>query len=114
MTLVKFVAAVAVTVATLPAAFAQAGPQPVVGEGYPAGVSTQVRQDLSVFGTASTSMPDYDFVGGEVGYGPHQHEKMAQDELRTRAMGYRGEGSPSESTRVQSAREIAQYLRAGG
>lgn len=113
MSIRQLIVAAAVA-ATLPAAFAQTGPGALRGEAYPAGVATQVRQDLAAYGAKSAWMPDYDFVAGEAGYVPHQHQYMEQNELKARAMGNRGASLPAAGPSVQGPQEIMQYWQAGG
>lgn len=100
--------------ATLPAAFAQAGPAAVRGEaGYPGLAVTAARQDSRSEAAASPAMPEYDFVSGDVGYVPHQHQFMERNALRERVMGNRGAASQRMFTEVQGSREIQQYQQAG-
>lgn len=113
MSIRNLIAAVAVA-AALPTTFAQSGPASLRGEAwYPAVSPAQVRQDVTAYAGAGPAMPALDFVGGEVGDVPHQHQYMAQNELKLRAMGHRGMGMSSR-VGVQSPQEIKQYNGAGG
>lgn len=110
----KLIAAAAVA-AALPMAFAQSGPAPLRGEAWDlAGAPTQARQDLQAYGAKGSGMPDVDFVSGDAGYVPHQHQFMEQNELRARAMGNRGVASTAAGAQVQSRQEVQQYQRVGG
>lgn len=110
MSIRNLIAAAAVA-AVVPMAFAQPDPSELRGEAwYPAAVPAQSLQAR----VPASSMPDMDFVAGEAGFIPHQHQLMRLNEMRTRAMGNRGEATPAAEIGVQRAREVEQYSRAGG
>lgn len=104
----------AAAAAAFPAVFAQAGPGPLRGEAwYLPSAPAQLRPAPEP-GANAAVMPEYDFVAGELGYVPHQHQFMEQNELKARAMGNFGVAPEAGATRVQGPAEIELYLKAGG
>lgn len=95
MNIRKTILALSVAAAAAPAAFASSGATWVGGEaGFAehavAGQRTraQVQQEFLEFRKHPVTHDGYDFIGGEIGYVPHQHKYVQSNGKKVHADGY--------------------------